>query len=426
MDITRLLTLLATRRRGVIAAAVGFLATTGCSDRVVGPTPASAAPDTKVSAPAVTPASIAWQQTASVFVVRYRVAAPAAARIAALLGLAQYAGVEDPGRGGEQRFEFEADGGQGHPNGHPSDRGAIAGASAVMLGYLFPLEATNLEAMVRQQEAMEVGAASLQFARGETRGREAAMVLVARARTDRFDAVWTGTVPTGDPRAWISTSAPLAFPTMGQMQPFLLQSGSQFRPGPPPSATSPSYLDDLAEVKRISGARTAEQITIAQFWAMSTGTAAPAGYWAGRAAGLIVRAGMGEREAAHVFALVGTAEMDALIGCWDAKYTYWLWRPTHAAPAPAITLAPGLTLPNHPSYPSGHSCGSAAAGEVLSAIFPFEAALLRAEVAEAGRSRVYAGIHFQFDCDVGQELGRNVAAYTLERDRDQGILNALR
>jgi hypothetical protein len=34
-------------------------------------------------------------------------------------------------------------------------------------------------------------------------------------------------------------------------------------------------------------------------------------------------------------------------------------------------------------------------------------------VLEAGFSRNLAGLHYRFDCSVGQELGRNVANYVL-------------
>jgi membrane-associated phospholipid phosphatase len=72
-----------------------------------------------------------------------------------------------------------------------------------------------------------------------------------------------------------------------------------------------------------------------------------------------------------------------------------------------------LALPSHPSYPSGHSCISGASAAILAAFFPAAAEQLRAEAVEAGRSRVYAGIHYQFDCDVGRALGETVAGFAM-------------
>src|SRR5437867_7945754 len=102
---------------------------------------------------------------------------------------------------------------------------------------------------------------------------------------------------------------------------------------------------------------------------------------------------------------------DAVIGCWDAKLTYWFIRPWQADPA--ITVVPAVGKPNHPSYPSGHSCLSSSAAEVLSAFFPEERAQLDAMVTEAGLSRMYAGIHYRFDIETGQHRGRSVAAFTI-------------
>ena len=124
--------------------------------------------------------------------------------------------------------------------------------------------------------------------------------------------------------------------------------------------------------------------------------------------------GLSEREATHVFALVSATMADAGIGCWDAKLTYWFIRPWKADLA--ITVVPAVGKPNHPSYPSGHSCVSASAAEVLSAFFPEERADLEAKVIEAGLSRMYAGIHYRFDIEAGQALGRSVARFTIAAD----------
>jgi membrane-associated phospholipid phosphatase len=105
------------------------------------------------------------------------------------------------------------------------------------------------------------------------------------------------------------------------------------------------------------------------------------------------------------------AAMDATIACYDAKYTYWLIRPYRADPA--ITTPIGR--PNHPSYPSSHACSSAAAANVLAALFPANAAQLDAMADEAGESRLYAGIHYRFDKNAGLRIGRQVAALALSR-----------
>src|SRR2546426_12643544 len=77
---------------------------------------------------------------------------------------------------------------------------------------------------------------------------------------------------------------------------------------------------------------------------------------------------------------------DAQIGCWDAKETYWFLRPWQADPL--ITVVAAVGKPNHPAYPSGHSCLSASGADVLSTFFPEQRDHLNAMVTEAGPSRM--------------------------------------
>lgn len=76
-------------------------------------------------------------------------------------------------------------------------------------------------------------------------------------------------------------------------------------------------------------------------------------------------------------------------------------------------------MPNHPSYPSAHSCISGAITSVLAATFPSETSRLEAVALEASMSRVYAGIHYRFDWVDGLALGRAVAAKALAADLDE-------
>jgi membrane-associated phospholipid phosphatase len=105
---------------------------------------------------------------------------------------------------------------------------------------------------------------------------------------------------------------------------------------------------------------------------------------------------------------------DAIIGCWDAKLTYWYVRPWQADAG--IVVLPSVGKPNHPSFPSGHSCASSSGAAILAAFFPRDRATLDAMVTAAGLSRMYGGIHFRFDIDAGQVLGRSVAALALGAD----------
>lgn len=129
------------------------------------------------------------------------------------------------------------------------------------------------------------------------------------------------------------------------------------------------------------------------------------------AADLIEQRHRGEFEAARIFAYANAAAFDAIIGCFDTKFTYWFIRPTQADPV--ITLA--TALPNHPSYPSAHSCQSGAWQTVLTDAFPRDRHMLAEVAAEASLSRVLGGLHYRFDGEAGLELGRQAGRLALER-----------
>ncbi|MGZ3898577.1 MAG: phosphatase PAP2 family protein, partial [Flavisolibacter sp.] len=77
-------------------------------------------------------------------------------------------------------------------------------------------------------------------------------------------------------------------------------------------------------------------------------------------------------------------------------------------------------LPNFPSYISGHSTFSGAAAAVLSYLVPERAADYQAMANEASMSRMYGGIHYRSDCQVGLVVGKNVGNYAILRGRADG------
>jgi len=372
-------------------------------------------------------ASPAWQELARNFIMQSTLSGNSAKamRVYAYLSVAEHDAVvraEDAIGGSES--ETEVTPGNGLGSGGRSrleaDRGAVAGASAVVLTYFDPADAQLFEDKLEQQANVGPGQPHPDFIRGEAVGRQVGAAAIARAQTDGFDLPSTGTVPVG-PGLWFSSAKPPQPPANAQlpgMRPFFLTSADQFRPAPPPAFGSPDYLAALAEVRGISDTRTADQVNIALSWARGAGTSSIGGLWNTIATGWIEERGLGEREATHVYALLDAAMMDAAIGCWDAKLAYWFIRPPQADAA--ITLIPAIGLPNHPSYPSAHSCYCGAAAGVLSAFFPAKSDSLDAMVHEAGLARIYAGIHYRFDVDTGAQLGRNVARVAGEVDRSRG------
>lgn len=378
----------------------------GCTDRVDEPPITTVArPDFNADAAAIgdATASVRWSTITRDYIASKEGAAKpspvAAFRAFAYLSLAQY------------RAALSADEDVGPPP-HGSAQGAVAAASSVVLSALFPGDAAFFASQLAVEEGEEDGSEKTQnsFAAGEVIGRSVGAQVVEQARGDRFNAVWTGNAPIG-PGYWTSDfdpPRPPQLPLLGQMRPFLMESADQFRPGPPPALGSPEFLAALAEIRQLSDNRTPDQLRIAQFWAMTSGSLV-SGFWNEETTKRIARYHLDERRAARALALVHMAAMDATIACYDAKYTYWFIRPYKADRA--ITVP--IPKPNHPSYPSAHACSSSAAANVLAALFPADAAQLTQMADEAGESRLYGGIHYRFDKDGGLEIGRQVAALAL-------------
>ena len=386
------------QRTFTILSTVAFMA---CSEQL-GPTETSASQSVNQS----TPLSISWQEQARTLASAANMSPLAAARVYAALSLAQYKAVMAASAAvtGGGRSALEA------------NRGAVAGSSAQVLTFFFPSAAIALEQRVVTDGSDGPGNVHPQFTQGLGLGRGVGDQVVQRTQADKVTTPWTGTVPTG-PGSWIANGAP-AGATFGGVTPYLLSSGSQFRSPPPPAVGSAAFSTDLAEIKTIATGRTAAQTATALYWNFPTGTFTPPGYWDLTAANYIASHGMDERAATHAFALMNVAQMDALVGCWDSKYFYWVQRPSQADAS--ITMSFGL--PNHPSYPSGHSCSSAAAATVLASLFPDKATELSGWVTEAGLSRMYAGIHSRFDITAGANLGNAVGQWAISRDQQGGLL----
>ncbi|MCU0650005.1 MAG: vanadium-dependent haloperoxidase [Gemmatimonadaceae bacterium] len=358
-------------------------------------------PVTAQAAIGETLSSVKWNQVAQELIGKNRPNQNAAWRSLTYVSLAQHVALERTVSGTRSVTR-------------PMIRGAVAGASAMVLAYLFPVDSQMIETVVRSEEDALPEGHREWYRLGERMGREVGAATVARAKADRFAAVWSGTIPTG-PGKWSSLASPPAPPLLplgGEVVPFFLRGGDQFRPAPPPSIESPAFRDALDEVRRIAASRTAEQDSLAKFWALPTGSLV-VGYWNNTALALIARERLSERGTARSLALMNMAGMDALTACHDAKYAYWFWRPSSADPS--IKTSTGV--PNHPSYPSNHSCISGASAHVLGALFPHAREQLLEKATEASRSRLYGGIHYRFDLDAGMEIARKVAALAVESER---------
>lgn len=396
---------------------------TACSERATAPVVARSIPSPpsrSVSSFVVTPASLDWQQRARDLVAANSFSPLAAARVYAALSAAEYRAVmaiDDVDQDGAVPEEGLGAGGRSALEAH---RGAVSGASAQVLAFFFPNSTADLEQLVRNEANAGPGNVHPEFTRGLGVGRDIGDAVVTRARNDHFTVPFTGQIPQGE-GFWVANGPPIGA-TLSGMTRYFLTSADQFRPPAPPKFGSQDFIIGRDEIRHISDTRTADQRATALQWNYGAGTFTPTGFWDQVTADYVQTYGLDERAAAHAFALTTTAMMDAAIGCFEAKYTYWFIRPPQADPL-ITTVFP---VPNHPSYPSGHSCVSSAAGTVLSYLFPDRTAEVTGWVVDAGLSRMYAGIHYRFDITAGQTLGSNVGNLAISVDRASGLLAALR
>jgi hypothetical protein len=202
-------------------------------------------------------------------------------------------------------------------------------------------------------------------------------------------------------------------------------------PGPPPPYStqlgSPFYNEAL-EVYDLVTHSTLEQQTIARYWADGGGTISGPGHSIAIIGDVLVQQHANLATAAEAYARGGIANADAVTGIWRAKYRYNLIRPLTYIRA---VIDPGFTsllpTPPFPEYVSAHSGQSAAVAASLEYMFGTDLAFvdhahdadgfaprsfsrIYAAAAEAGVSRLYAGIHFRSGNLKGQELGLCVAA----------------
>jgi hypothetical protein len=341
--------------------------------------------------------SIDWMDRTGVLIAAGRLNPLAAGRVYAAVSVAQYRAAKAAGVGPLQDDAT-----------YDALFGAVAASSVQVLSFLFPAAADSLGRVLAAQVASASGVKQAEFARGVALGRAAGDQIVERVRNDGFTRAWTGTAQTGA-GMWVPVTNPPSGVMLGSVTPYLLQSGSQFRPAPPPAFGSAAFNTDLNEVVQFSRTRTQAQLDLARAWDYAAGTTTPVGYWNRTAVDYVRANQLDDVNAARVFALMHAAVFDAQIACWDAKYHYWLTRPYQAS----TEITPAIAVPNHPAFPSGHSCVSASAARVLEEFFPAETTRLENLVTDAGLSRIYAGIHYRFDVNAGRQLGRAVAEWAL-------------
>jgi hypothetical protein len=309
---------------------------------------------------------------------------------------------------------------------YPSEDAVVAAVAEEVLSAFFPNEKNLLKSLSAEAKNSRLWAgANVQsdLNAGDSLGRAVAKIFIARSKTDgmknaignqfKWDSLASAATARGDVpwKSLESPARPPMLPFFGQVKPWLIPSAAALRPGPPPAVGSPALDKDLAELREISKNLSSEQRAIAAFWADGPSTYTPPGHWNRISAETAVANKMNPLRTARVLAYVNLAMADGGIVCWDTKNYYYNPRPATVDPA----FKTAIGVPNFPAYISGHSTFSSAAATVLEHIFPAEAAKWRSMAVEASESRIYGGIHYRVDCEVGLEVGKNIGVYAVNR-----------
>lgn len=296
---------------------------------------------------------------------------------------------------------------------YPSEHAAAAGAAAAVLSHFFPDEASSFQSMAEEAAQSRV-LAGVQFpsdsSAGLELGRRVAEQVIARAKADGSDAVWTGTVPTG-PCMWVGDKPGNA--TMPNWKPILLKTANEFRPPAPPDCASETVRAEADSVLQFE--RKFPTNYKAFYWQSPSGLFTDWYHYASKWMSED-KTDSNPPRAARAYALLATVHYDAFIASNDGKYAYWYLRPNMLD----RSITPLFAVPGHPSYPSNHSTLSTARCEVLAYLFPGHAEFIRAVGKEAGDSRIWAGIHYEMDNTAGVALGKAVAGKFIERARTDG------
>ena len=331
------------------------------------------------------------------------------------------------------------------PHGASRRAAVIAAAHTALVG-LFPSQQAALDARYQASLAAlcdggEDAGRSCEL--GIEWGTWVAEAVLAWRAIDGFSASYppfSGGAEVGQwrptPPAFAAMSAQgLAFTKM-----FVLDSDSQFRPGPPRSLESARYTHDFNAVKALGrktgSTRTEEQTALAPFW---EGNATV--HW-NQAANQIARAKhLSVSKSNRLLAVLNVAMADTAFTTWSGKRFYGglpnevTWRPVTSIPLadtdgnldtdPDVDWLPLINTPSHPEYPAGHPSLNGAAATVLLSHFvdaqtftlttPGQPSRTYTSIWQArsdgNNARVWGGMHYPSTVRISDAEGKSIARY---------------
>jgi hypothetical protein len=334
------------------------------------------------------------------------------------------------------------------PKGASPQAAAAVAAHGILMEYFGTGDFVNSEAIAANlNAALATSLAQIPDGVAKDQGirygeRAAGRVIELRADDGRFAPIVFN--PPLAPGVWRPTPpamAPFFDPWLGQVDPFVIDSPTQFDPGPPPPIASDLYVEEFEEVRdygvNVGSLRSAEQTQTALFFSDVGVGALQAGL-----RDLATRRMLDISDSARLFAAVDLSMADSAIAVWNGKFKYAWWRPITAIREadtdgnPNTTAVPGWTpfivTPPYPDWPSGLNGVFGAAATVLTRLnadgtldlkltsvaagvtrhYEFAADIRR----DAIDARVWSGIHFRTADEVAFAMGAQVANWALDHD----------
>ena len=270
-------------------------------------------------------------------------------------------------------------------------------------------------------------------------GREIAATVFEYAKTDGghegylrpFSATYN--LPVG-PDKWIPTDAatpsPLC-PEWEKCRPMLASNMAFAAPKAPiPFSTDPqsAFYKAAKEVYTIVSRKSPEEQEIARFWADDPfSTCTPTGHTFNILTQLLEETNATLEKSVVAYAQLGVAENDAFITCWKIKYDFNLIRPvSYIQKYIDPNFKTVIGTPPFPAYTSGHSTEAAVGERVFTAQFTNgdgkysftdrsqlqhgfstrKFTSFKQMSDECGDSRLYGGIHYDMDNQLGLDMGR--------------------
>lgn len=291
---------------------------------------------------------------------------------------------------------------------YPCEYSVAAGAAATVISKFYPHLTDSVSKMAQRVMNARVAAGmafSTDTEAGYELGKRIALKEIEHTKDYVCTTPWDRKIPEGK-NYWRGAYA--MHPMAKKNRTIVLDSASQFRPGPPPDFAK--EMEELKNFKHTFRSRanafhyasqnTSDDMTNKKAFEYNVHLNPP--------------------RAARLSAAMAITMYDGFVACWDAKYTYWGIRPDQYD----TTYKPLMMTPPFPGYPSGHAMAGGANAELLAYFFPQDKAVFDKNAKDGAESRFHAGIHFRSDNEVGVELGRKIARAMIERLKHDGADNS--